>query len=303
MFRIIGSTLIFQFIFFLHSSNATKWILQQDLPTEEVTKLNTPEQEHQLLLKYISRKNKADIGMDILLEIFAKVTDGDFYGIVNDENERKEYDAVVKAAFDLLIKVPYQEKVFKLINSAVREASSRFQRHKNVTQAMIVAYSKINSDLQNVTSYHSLKQFYQNVTSSNYKVYHYGIPKTENDLRKIFVELTNHPKMKKIGLYTTFQFQLSREEVVLYQALSQLVNTTGKVDLIQQIFDDTLLELLPKVKEIGVQDVDLKMPLTINLVYLKSEMTEKLIKKIKSHDDLKTSYETLETRLREAWAN
>lgn len=67
------------------------------------------------------------------------------------------------------------------------------------------------------------------------KTYQYGIPKSEDDLRKSFAEPANDPQSKKLNAFYSFSLFIRAEEVYNRQAILELEKQPGKDKAVKKI--------------------------------------------------------------------
>ncbi|KAK7580587.1 hypothetical protein V9T40_001216 [Parthenolecanium corni] len=278
---------------------APRWVLASDFSQTELANLS-PQQEHELHLKSLSHKDPTTIAMAINLEIITKSIGSEVFGFSADENQNRENNAIVKAAFDSFTKLPLQERFITAFGRSVKNAvASVNQTGSTISSALSLACSTMDSDLKNESIYTTLRDEYkkQSLTPPK-KTYLYGIPKSIEDLKKAFAELSNDPLMKKFIVHFTYSFFLGPTYGVTRASILELANVPGKLESVQKIYDEAVAEVVPLVKNVNPDKINLNhSPIEFNKRELQPTLSEKLLSKIRSNPELSSVFEPIYKRV------
>ncbi|KAK7580588.1 hypothetical protein V9T40_001217 [Parthenolecanium corni] len=293
--------MIIQLVFAQVKNGKIRWVLASDFSSTELANLS-PEQEHELHLKSLSKKDPITIAMAFSIELIAKSIGSKVFGFSDDENRNQENDAIAKATFDSLAKLHLQDRVPKVTERSVKKAASSVNQTGNtISSAFSLACSMIDSDLKSESIYTTLRDKYkkQSLTSPK-KTYLYGIPKSIEDLKKAFSELSNDPLLKKLSVHFTNSFTFGAEDAVISKSILELANEPGKLDSVEKIYDETVAEVVPLIKDFKLEEVDLNnFPINIINPKLKPIITEKLQGRIEKNPELSSLFESIRKRIHE----
>lgn len=277
----------------------TRWVLASDFNSTELASLSL-EQEHELHLKSLSQKDPVTLAFAFCLELVAKSIGSDVFGFPADENTNRNNNAIAKATFDSFTKLHLQDRILKLMRMAVKiGAASMNETGSTISSAFSLACSKIDDSLKNESIYTNLRdEFMKEGPTPPNKTYLYGIAKSEEDLRKAFAELSNDPLMKKLCVHFAYSFFVGEKDVVTSKSILELANVPGKLESVEKIYEQTVAEVVPLVKDVKPEELELNnVPLNINIRELQPILTEKLLSKIKENSELNGDFEPIHKRI------
>lgn len=285
----------------LISAKKSDWVTASDFNPSEIAILK-PQEEHQLLLKSLSKKDSHILTGAFFLELVAKSFGNEFFGLVADKNTNRENTAIIKAAFKCLTKLQLQERVANVLELATDDGVGYLNETGDLSKAFSRVCSKIDEELVSETIYTTIKHEYKRSNSwLPKKTYLYGIAKSENDLRKIFAELVNDPQMKKISAHLTWLGFFSHPvDVVTKTSVSELARVPGKLEAVQKIYEKSIGELIPQIEDVPLDRIDTSgTPVQMNLSYLVPVLSRKLLENIEADADLKRVFEPIHKRNRD----
>lgn len=276
----------------------TRWVLASDLDPSELTNL-TSVQEHELHLKKLSQKDPVTLTIVFALELIAKGVGSDLFGFAADDTKQQN-GAIAKATFEAFTKIHLQSRILDLLTEAARSGASSVN-DTGLSAAFTKFCMKMDQELANETIYTSLRDKYAAESESpKRRTYLYGVPKSEEELRKSFAELSNDPLLKKLSVHITYSMFNKPEELIVSKSILELAMVAGNLETVQKIYEQTVDEAFPLVNDTKPEDVDINnIPLTINHRYLKPVLSEKLQSKINENADLKSAFEPIKKRIHE----
>lgn len=270
-------------------SLASDWLFASDFQPSELANL-TPQEEHQLLLKSLLKQRSGKVRLIILWEIYAKAAGIEFCRIAKDESSNRENTAIVKAAFECATKLQFQERAVKVFDNAYRNWDDYLKETGDLVKTFVRICSDIDDGLRNETFYTTLRDDYKNQDSwQPKKTYLYGIPKSEDDFRKALTEFANNPQLKKIIAHVIFLFysEGAEREWPGKLILRRLAQVHDKLEAVQKIYDESILELVPEIGDVSQDEISVHKQLKRDLSNLAPVLYKKLKEKINAHADLK----------------
>ncbi|CAK9188014.1 unnamed protein product, partial [Ilex paraguariensis] len=277
------------------------WVTASDFNPSVIASLK-PQEEHQLLLKSLSKKDSHFLTGVFFLELVAKSFGNEFFGLVADKTANRENTAIAKAAFKCLAKLQLQERVANVLELATNDGVAYLNGTGDLSKAFSRVCSKIDEELVSETVYTRIKTEYKKSKSwLPKKTYLYGIAKSEDDLREIFAQLVNDPQMKKISAHLTWLGFFSHpDDVAVKKSVSELARVPGKLEVVQKIYEKSISEMIPQIEDVPLDKIDTSgTPVQMNLSYLVPIFSQKLLENIQADDDLKSVFEPILKRNRD----
>lgn len=233
----------------------------------------TSEEEHRLQLKALSSKNGTTIELQILtLEMYAMFQGNDFYSSIDNETVNAKTTAIFKALSDCLGNVQIQSRAYSVFFQVFLSwLLPHLSTHYEVSQALYNLSSEIDDKLKNETIYTTLRDEYIKSESwKSRKIFLYGIPKTEEELRATIAQLINDPRTKKFQMnviYAKPSHNPENEGEFVRGLMLYLSNFPGKLKTAQKIYDETILDVVSSIPDIPASKTDLKATINLEGVY------------------------------------
>lgn len=285
--------------FVLIAAKESDWVTSSDFEPSQLTNLK-PQEEHQLLLQALAKKDSNILTGAFFLELVAKGLGNEFFGLVPDKKANRQNSAIVKAAFECFSKLQLQDRVANLLELAAVKGVSHINESGDVSEAFSRVCSEIDHQLKNESTYTSLRNGFKRSSSwQPKKVYQYGVPKSQDDLRRIFAELVNDPRMKRFSAHLTWQGFFSHpDDLAIKTAILELARVPGELEAVQKIYDEAILEITLLIEDVPLDRVDTSgTPVQMNLSHLVPVLSQKLLEKIDSSADLKRLFGPIRKRV------
>lgn len=212
----------------------------------------TLEAGHQLMLQKLAKKDDKILTNSFLYEILASSIGNSFFGFSQNENNTRENNAIIKAMFECLKKLPIQDRVEDLLF----KVSSNGPRYLRTSGSFSAAYSLICSDvdffMKNETSFTTFKDLYEKQSHfpAN-KTYHYDLAKSPEDEYKAIEELLNDPQMKSFMIHLAWVW-ISRSYNSKLKGVKNSIVKLAKVpdiaEEMQTIYEQLTQEVTPLIK-------------------------------------------------------
>ncbi|KAK7571888.1 hypothetical protein V9T40_014360 [Parthenolecanium corni] len=262
----------------------------------------TSQEEHKLQLRDLLDKDMGTTVQILMLELMAKNSGNEFYGFMDDENANRECTAIIKATFECLGKLKIQNHAEDVLEVAAFKWIMRYvgQARGDLGKALSLLCSGMNEELENETVYKALRD--ENKKSESWrpkKILLYSIPKSENELQKAFAEVYNAPQTKKFAAHMAYikSNTSSTEEQSVKLTISNLIKVPGKLEMVQKIYDQVILEFVSQTEDIAVDKINIEERGVRGVQQKMSSITlfRKLKEKIDANPDLKSSITTTES--------
>lgn len=228
------------------------WPVTSDF--DRVMLLNlTLEQEHELFLQELAKKQTKLVEKLLYLELLAKSTGNDFFGFVTDEQTNVQNNAICRAVVESISNLRLQTRIREIIENTTMTESEDITKTGDIVEGFNRVCSEINKTLADEDVFTSRRDEYlkQNVALPK-KTYQYSVGKPADNQRKIVGQLFSDPQMIKYFLHffwsSTNIPESSPEETRVKVLLSKLAKVRSQADIIQRIYEKSVDEVVPSIE-------------------------------------------------------
>lgn len=228
------------------------WPVTSDF--DRVMLLNlTLEQEHELFLQELAKKQTKLVEKLLYLELLAKSTGNDFFGFVTDEQTNVQNNAICRAVVESISYLRLQTRIREIIENTTMTESEDITKTGDIVVGFNRVCSEINKTLADEDVFTSRRDEYlkQNVALPK-KTYQYSVGKPADNQRKIVGQLFSDPQMIKYFLHffwsSTNIPESSPEETRVKVLLSKLAKVRSQADIIQRIYEKSVDEVVPSIE-------------------------------------------------------
>lgn len=231
----------------------------------------TLQEEHQLQLKALLSKDPMTWSKILAFELYAKGIGNEFYSLMDNETMNQESSAIFKAATECLGKLPVQFRVLDVLMEITKKWKSLCRetaRYDQVSKTLYNMSLEIDNKLKHESIYTTLRDEYKKSKSwRTRKIFLYSIPKSEEELQAALAQLVNDPLMKKLYINIIYVIPYAAKADFLISIISCLANNPGKLEAVQKIYDEMVVDVISLIPFTPANKIDLKGVPNLEKVY------------------------------------
>lgn len=278
----------------------SSWIVLSDIKAEDLPANLNRETSHELLLKYLSKKNVHQLIFDLRNEFYTMATGKDFYRLIVDYGENKELHAIAEASLILSQKLPHMGIVNNVIRTAIANAAHSVYKQGDISKAFPVIKENIEKLMQDPPApYEEYKRLKNEALAkpwpADYKIYYYEIPKTLDDAKKILAESLNEPYLKKLMVHSTFGNEtrkhaaFSKESFLLAKSILELSKDPELGAKVQALYDEAVAETANTIEDVEAKNVNEKH-VRESFIQIAKQFFKTLANKFENDPAIKTKF-------------
>lgn len=242
----------------LSAIDGLSWTVADQLDPHALDNLSTKE-NHELLLKELSRKNLFDLLDHLMLEFVTMITGNDFYRLTEDDSMNRENHLIAQTMVNLSRKLPFQKVAYNVIQDVLTEALIEIRTDGKMADAMTKACQKIHNLYAVHDDYKSARQLFKNkMARGDYKIYSYVVPKSKDQLRQNLAALWNSASFKRTFVnFALFGSTAQPEALTAEARILRLLENPKNVETVQKLYDESVEETARDMKDVQPGEVNL----------------------------------------------